>query len=286
VPSRASQRQRSPTRRREAARAAVNPRSAPGPLEAVERKNWLTMDRLCFFDQCHTRVHIGAAHPGVDTQWLVPRDKDGKYDPENGEHGEALSRVKVKYAASIGANFGVAAPFVMDEDGNVHREGRQTSMLLYGQRTVVGPAKFEEHCVKEMAAARKRRGAGWKKFNQANPYKQRVAFEDKRDKVPESQRRKWKDVLREKVNKKYCDVCELIDHMYEQGCLIFEGTEAEGHWYIWCDGLASLWSKGALAYMEQKGIRDHFILPLGGISDDIEGSRKWAARMPGNRPEW
>ena len=70
--------------------------------------------------------------------------------------------------------------------------------------------------------------------------------------------------------------------MYNQSKNVFKYTKYESNFYIYHDALTQLNENETIAYMQQKGIDKHWILPLHGLN---KGTR-WEHRPTGYSPEF
>jgi hypothetical protein len=64
---------------------------------------------------------------------------------------------------------------------------------------------------------------------------------------------KWEEELRKVVNKKWCCITELMDHVIEESKNIYQNTEYEDTFLIFHDGLSAWWEKEAQQYLASKG---------------------------------
>ena len=79
-----------------------------------------------------------------------------------------------------------------------------------------------------------------------------------------------------------CDVTKIMDHIIEQGNILFADTPYRDTWYIYHDALSSWWSKGAQAYIETKGFRHRQIKSL----DFTNTGTRYEDSLPGDTPEY
>ena len=68
------------------------------------------------------------------------------------------------------------------------------------------------------------------------------------------------------ILKIFISIKELIDYMYNQSKNVFKYTKYESNFYIYHNALAQLNENETIAYMQQKGIDKHWILPLHGLN--------------------
>ena len=102
-----------------------------------------------------------------------------------------------------------------------------------------------------------------------NPYLERYG-DDWETKIGSS------DACRNKVS-----INKLVDHMFVESALIFQGTIHENDWVLYHDALTLFSSAASLQYMSDKGYKDHLILPQLGCNDGTI----YKNRMVGMRPE-
>ena len=129
---------------------------------------------------------------------------------------EAKARKKGKYECSASGAFGVAF-----FGGKAYR----FEPFRYAQ-TVVGKKTFDKAVQDELMEPTNIGTYPYGPPEWAAQEAGRTTWEDK-------YKEKWKDVLMARVRKKKINVCDIIDHMFEETAKVFKGTKYEKNWMIY-----------------------------------------------------
>ena len=69
--------------------------------------------------------------------------------------------------------------------------------------------------------------------------------------------------------KKYCCIRELVVHLHDKTRDAFKGTRYEQTYLFYHDALITMTDKDCMAWMQQEGYLEHWILPVLGCNDEI-----------------
>ena len=94
--------------------------------------------------------------------------------------------------------------------------------------------------------------------NAQNPYLSRYGEENWR-----------KEIEKVSYMKKYCCICELVTHIHDKTRDAFKGTRYEQTYLFYHDALITMTDKDCLAWMEEKGYLERWILPVLGCNNEI-----------------
>jgi hypothetical protein len=173
----------------------------------------------------------------------------------DGKLGEKRRRVTLKFEEEARTLLGLAVR--PGTDGKA--EATTLPAFDYTSKIVVGRTEFERKVEEELA----------NKLTQGNiptaTGKKSVWFGGYSQRFGEEAREK----ATQEVSKKYCNVCRLIDHIYEQSKVAFVGTEMEDKYMVYHDHLLRCRKKGSIAYMKQIGLWDHLIKISGPNNDKV-----------------
>jgi len=112
-------------------------------------------------------------------------------------------------------------------------EGVKGIPFNYTGKTVLGLRSYRNEMDKEMYRVIGLKGQ-WK--NYSNGYK---------DRYPES----WREEVCKAVDKKYCSVSDIMDHVIEQGNNIYQNTDVANTFLVFHDGLTQWWEKESQQYL-------------------------------------
>ena len=79
-----------------------------------------------------------------------------------------------------------------------------------------------------------------------------------------------------------CNVTDLMDHVIEQGNILFEDTPFKDTWVIYHDALSSWWSKGAQDHMKARDFKHRQVRCL----DFTAAGTRYEFSLPGDTPEY
>ena len=237
----------------------------------------LTPDGILHYDQKHKKIELGGG-AGQKWQWLFERDDDDRpVKQEDAEEGEecttdgARKKTTTKYCMEARFCFAVAAPTI----GGKRTARRCTAPFDYTGQWLVGPKKFEEEIMKEVARVdnnskmpnrkKKDKGldTGYKKF------------------FPET----WRDEAMKAVIKHHRCCTDMVDWLVEEGREIFKGSTAEKTWALNGDGLSSWWDAGTQEYFKAN-YPEEFKRQVRALGNVNSGSQYYKARLVGNSPEF
>ena len=80
---------------------------------------------------------------------------------------------------------------------------------------------------------------------------------------------------------KFCDIRDLVTHIYTETEKIFKGTDHENDWYFYHDALSMMTSAPTIAWMKEKGYYDRWLLP----KLDLLAGTIYRFSLPGDSPE-
>ena len=151
---------------------------------------------ILFTDENHKKVVIGHISRN---EYRISRDNDG--NPQSIENGGTCNpksnQVNVKFPGEARGCFMAG----MRKLANGKYKGVKGTPFIYSGRTVVRLKRYKAEIQKEL-----QRVIGldncWKKFK--NGYK---------DKYPDT----WYEEVCKVVNKSYCNVCDIMDHVVNEG---------------------------------------------------------------------
>ena len=136
---------------------------------------------------------------------------------------------------------------------------------------MLGPKKFESHVKAEIRRVKplssyinNQKGEGkWGCDKAENPHLAKFGAG-------------WMTQMKAKLGRSNKAVCvtDMIDHIKEQGDVLYEGTKFKGKWFLWHDALSQMWCPDGWAYLEKIGMGDRVIRCL---------SKKGGLYYAGNR---
>jgi len=113
--------------------------------------------------------------------------------------------------------------------------GIKTTPFNYTGRTVLGRKSYRDEINAELLRVIGMKGR-WSKY--PNGYK---------DKYPDS----WETEVIKVVDRKNCDVSEIMDYCVSEGKRIYQNTEFVDTFMIFHDGLSQWWEKDAQQYLHE-----------------------------------
>jgi len=113
--------------------------------------------------------------------------------------------------------------------------GIKTTPFNYTGRTVLGRKSYRDEINAELLRVIGMKGR-WSKY--PNGYK---------DKYPDS----WETEVKKVVDRKNCDVSEIMDYCVSEGKRIYQNTEFVDTFMIFHDGLSQWWEKDAQQYLHE-----------------------------------
>jgi hypothetical protein len=92
----------------------------------------------------------------------------------------------------------------------------------------------------------------------------------------------WEVELKKVVDKSYCNVCDMIDHIIAEGNRLFADTRHKDDWVIWHDALGQWWTPAAQAHLASKGFANRQVRSMG---ETNKKSKKYKLKLVGDSPE-
>ena len=246
----------------------------------LRHPRWPKIPRLAVLwcDEKHKKVIIG---PNNRHEWLFfvnPENPDAFMSAKDGGVKQTpRAATRAKYMKECRGCFGVMAK----EEADGTCSGHRMEPFDYTGRKVVGPVAFEKRVQSEVRRVSALKTTGttrsihWKDKGEGldgGPYEARYGDT-------------WRQEVADRLGRgsdAVCDVTKIMDHIIEQGNILFADTPYRDTWYIYHDALSSWWSKGAQAYIETKGFRHRQIKSL----DFTNTGTRYEDSLPGDTPEY
>ena len=92
----------------------------------------------------------------------------------------------------------------------------------------------------------------------------------------------WQVELKKAVDKKWCCVTDIMDHMITETSKVYEDTEYADNFVIFHDGLAAYWEKEAQDHLKDRGFNNRQLRAYSPTNDD---NRYYKNRVVGDSPE-
>ena len=144
-------------------------------------------EEVTFFDETHRKACPGTAD-GTSVALLnnkkyvfqVPKDKNGKFDPDNGEIEEKnISQAYVKYMDEGRFCLGVCIDKVIDDDGSEKFVGRRLPLYDYTGKILLSPTDFDALIMKEIERVKNLKcGGKWLEKTTAEEVKHKLYSDD------------------------------------------------------------------------------------------------------------
>jgi hypothetical protein len=231
------------------------------PVGPVSEGSPIHIDGLIFLDEHHENTVIG---PVSKMETLLCTNELGELatEEEGGHFSESNPRRTTKFTTSVGACFGVA---IRRNDSTGELEGVKIRPFFYRNRTVVGMTTFEEHLQAETARVLPLRGV-WKEVGYG--YCQRYGDV-------------WESEVKKVVDKSYCSVQDIMDHVILECDAIYRGTVFEGKYHMFHDALPQWWELLSQRYLTERGFEFRQVRIIG-----LENrNSRYHLKLVGNSPE-
>ena len=126
------------------------------------------MEEVAFFDETHRKACPGTADKtsvaimaSTTSVYQVPKDKNGRIDPENGTIEEKdISQSYVKYTQEGRFCLGVCIDKVVDSEGNVSYTGKRLTLFDYTGKILLSPDDFDALIAKEILCVKNLKAGG------------------------------------------------------------------------------------------------------------------------------
>ena len=250
-------------------------------FDELRHPHWPKIHRLSVLwcDEKHKKVIIG---PNNRHEWLFhvdPNNPDVYMSPKDGGvPQQPRAGTRAKYMQECRGLFGVMAKQI---PGEVNCEGVRMQPFNYTGKKVIGPVAFEKRVqaeiqrVKNLKTTGTSRSVYWKDAGEGlpgGPYEARYGP-------------RWREEVVERVGKgsnAVCNVTDLMDHVIEQGNMLFADTPFHDCWMVYHDALSAWWSVGAQDYIESKNFKHRQISSL----DFTNVGTRYEHSLPGDTPEY
>ena len=242
--------------------------------------NWTKIPRLSVLwcDEKHKKVVIG---PSNRHEWLFFVDPNNPdvfmSQKDGGVRQQPRASTRAKYMKECRGLFGVMA--VEQTDGTCI--GKRMKPFNYTGRKVVGPVNFEKRVNAEVRRVANLKTTGtsrspyWKDAGAGlpgGPYEARYGDT-------------WREEVKERLGKgsdPVCNVTDLMDHVIEQGNILFADTPYHDSWVVYHDALSAWWSEGAQQHLQRKRFRHRQVKGLGFTN----AGTRYEDSLPGDTPEY
>jgi hypothetical protein len=221
-------------------------------------------------EHCETCVIGGSGHnarSGSFEHRFPMKDGQHCYVEDGGVYGPKLPRIKPKYDQQASGIFMCAA---VTRSDNGKREGRKGVPMRY-KKWIVGVKKYNLLLQLEFKRVRGLKTM-WTADEKAaaNPYIAKWGSANWESKLP--------------VKFKWMCITDLMDHVVEQGNVVFKGTTREHDWVIYHDRLSQWWEEESQEYLEtQHHMRDRQWKAVGSTNDSLP--KYYKNSLMGDSPE-
>ena len=217
---------------------------------------------IVFWDEKHKQCIQGFSSK-METS--ISMDKNG--NPTSPEAGGIFTpwkpKTAVKYPKEARGMFGVAIR--KNSDGST--EGVKCNPFNYSNRKVVSYKDYQVQINIELDRVLHLK-------NTSRGMGKGIGYKDK---YPDT----WQQEVNNMINKKYCCINDLIDHVIKESNRIYRGTDEFETFKIYHDGLSLWWSKEAQAYITSKNFCDRQIKCTG----DTNSGNRYKNKVVGDSPE-
>lgn len=215
------------------------------------------------YDEKHLKQKVGT-HTKIEHRVYQNAEGDFTLPEDGGVLPDNLKMLTLKFEQEARTLMGC----YQDENG-----GKTVPVFDYTSRLVVGFARFKKECDDEITT-RLLFGAvptpsGLKSI-WFGGYEARYGAD-------------YMKQVEINVNKTYCCVKELIDHIWKTANDAYAGTSMQDCFMIYHDHLSTMWEKGAIEYMKDLGMWDRLIKITG--SNNAKVVKLYRDSIPGNSPE-
>ena len=213
------------------------------------------LDGIVWWDEHHRKVILG--HVSKFENRVAMLDGVATAVGEGGVLPAKSHNTVTKYAKEARGLFGVAV---------VNGVGMKAAPFTYTNRLVVGIKRWNAEQDAELVRVQSL-GKAWGVAGAG--YVQRYGDE-------------WQDRVKETVNKQYCSIMELIDHMIAESEKLYKGTKYEKTFLMFHDALSTYFETEAQAYMKHRGYKDRMVRCYGDTNSDI---KRYQNKLVGDTPE-
>ena len=219
------------------------------------------LDALVIWDEHHRKIILGHTSK-METRVCRNETRDPCTQANGGKYPPRMPRTSVKYPGEARGCFGVAVR--TNPDGS--KEGVKCKPFNYTNRTVCSISEYKEQLENERKRVLPLKGP-WGKPDEG---------------YPEKYGREQSSIeIMKTVNKKYCSISELMDHVIAESKTVYEGTAQENTFLIYHDALSIWWSAQAQKYISGEEFLDR---QLKCMAPTNTGTR-YAKKLVGDSPE-
>jgi hypothetical protein len=203
-------------------------------INLPERPNYppIILHAIVWWDEHHEKVVLGHTS---EYETRVRRDEEGTA-AEGGVLPPRHDFADTKFTGNAGGCFGVGIKR-NEETGKL--QGIKCEPFSYLGRTVVAVKTYADEIEAELHRVKALRGI-WGEIGKG--YK---------EKYPET----WKAQVKEKVDKTYCNITDIMDHVIKESDKLYAGTQYATTYMIFHDALPQWFEKEAQEYMSERGFK-------------------------------
>ena len=217
----------------------------------------MNLDGIVWWDEHHRKVILG--HVSKYENRVSMKDGVVTSPAEGGVYPPKKPNTVTKYADEARGLFGVAV---------VQGVGVKAAPFNYSSRLVVGVKAYDGHVTAELNRVKVLKGV-W--GAEGAGYVERY-----------SNNGDWQVEVKKVVDKKYCSIKELIDHIISESKKLYKGTDYENTFLIFHDALSSYFEHGAQEYINSIGFKDRLVKCYGDTNSDI---KRYKHKLVGDTPE-
>jgi hypothetical protein len=192
---------------------------------------------------------VGRTSPKSKTRIAKGADGNICSPSEGGKFDSRKPQTSIKFPGEARGCFGVA----MKRTPTGEMIGVKCRPFQYTNRWVVGVKKYYELCIAE--------------YHRLDKLKRRIALNQQ--------------IIKQSVNKKYCCITELMDHVVEESKRVYEGTVHENTFFIYHDALSQWWEKESQDHMAELGFANRQIRCIG----ETNAHTRYRNKLVGDSPE-
>ena len=221
----------------------------------------IKLDAVVWWDEHHEQIILGHTSQTETRIRRHPETGELATEEEGGVLPERHDTVHVKFPGNAGGCFGVA---MRKNSDTGEMEGVKCKPFSYLGRTVIGVSSYKKEMEAENNRVRGLLGVWKGKDSYALRYGDRADVE-----------------LKKTVDKKWCCIIDIIDHVISESNKVYAGTEHEGTFLIFHDALLQWWEDPAQEYLHSKG----FLLRQIQNLDPTNKGTRYAGKLCGDSPE-
>jgi|AntAceMinimDraft_1070359.scaffolds.fasta_scaffold22423_1 hypothetical protein len=226
------------------------------------------LDGVAFWDEFHLKCKLGHASKWECVMCRHPETDEVCTEEEGGVWEEEKPNTSMKFAQEARTCLGAYMRKAHEGDAasEVHEGyvGKTMELFDYTHRSVIGPASYAKKITAELARVKPLRGC-W--GTAGHGYEERW---------PDT----WQAEVRARVNKDWCCITDIMDHVIDESTKAYAGTEHADDFFIFHDGLSAWWEKGAQEHMKERGFEHRQIR---NITANV--GNRYAYKIVGDSPE-